>query len=208
MNINFEEIKYKAIKIGKRILPTLLVIIFFILWTCGAYAIGRHKGKVTATKEVTEELTTKFEDEKAAYIAEMTYVPEDEEKNRQIDNLANYLDELIAGYSMNSNINVEGCYAIGWCFIARYMTGGYFGSTPEEILNMENQWQWYKPDNPVRPQDRAIAQEIATAYYNRDFPDRYTTDLCYAEILQNGTVELRNMLFTDKTTKYWTYKMS
>ena len=208
MSIDFDLLKHNAKKLGKRILPFVIVIAFFILWTCGWYGLGKHKGKVIATKEVTEELTTKFEAEKAAYIAEMTYVPEDYERTHEIEELTKYLEKLVAGYAMNSNINKEGCYAICWCFIARLSTKGYFGTTPQDIAEMPNQWQWYDSSNPVRAQDTTIAKNVATAYVDGKFPDDFTTDLCFADLKQDGSVVLRNSFYTNNdTVKYWRYKM-
>ena len=142
-----------------------------------------------------------------AYIDEINYKPEDYEYTQAINELTDYMEELIAGYSMNSNINYEGKYAIAWCFIARYVTKGYFGSSPKEILEMPNQWQWYKADNPVRPEDTSIARAVATAYINNQYPYRFTTDLCFAELKTDGSVELRNQLDTKgKNVKYWNYE--
>ena len=190
-------------KLIKQWLPTIIVLVILAVWTMTWCLVVSHKTKV----RVTEELTIQYQQELQDYIAQLNYVPEDEAKNREIEELADYMDELVAGYSMNSNINQEGCYAICWCFIARLMTQGFFGNTPEEILNKEAQWQYYNPSNPVRSQDTMIARIVAEAYVNRHFPDDFTTDLCYAELKGDGTVVLRNELYTNSNTKFWKYKM-
>lgn len=195
-------------RLTRRYLPTLitlLIIIGIIVgWSIMWYAIGYHNSKI----DLTDTLTADYEARLQAYIDELNYVPEDYEQTQAIEELTDYLDELIAGYSMNSNINLEGRYAIGWCFIARYVTQGYFGTTPKEILEMPNQWQWYSPDNPVRDQDTAIARAVATAYVDKHFPNDYTTDLCFAELKADGSVVLRDQLYTTgDSVKYWRYKM-
>lgn len=183
--------------------PTFVVILMFIAWTFTFYKVGFYNGKTDTTKILTEKYETEFQE----YVDSLNYVPEDVARTQAIDKLADYLDELIAGYSMNSNITTEGCYGIGWCFIARLMSKGPFGSTEEEILNKESQWQWYNSSNPVRTQDTNIAKAVATAYIDRHFPDDFTTDLCFAELKGDGSVVLRNSLYTDSNTKFWKYKM-
>lgn len=191
----------------RRYLPSLIAILIIIAlaigWSAMWYAIGYHNAKL----DTTERLTTEFDAQMQAYIDEMNYVPEDHERTQAIDELTDCLEELIAGYAMNSNITREGCYAIGWCFIARYVTKGYFGSTPQEIVEKPSQWQWYKVDNPVREQDTAVARAVATAYVDRRFPDDFTTDLCFAELKADGSVVLRNSFYTDSNTTFWKYKM-
>lgn len=187
----------------KRWLPTLLVIVFLAIWTTCACVITAHNTRLKVTEELTEEYDARLQ----TYIDELNYVPEDEVKNREIAQLADYMDELVAGYAMNSNINTEGKYAICWCFIARLETKGFFGSTPEEILTKPQQWQYYKADNPVRTQDTEIALAVATAYYNKQFPNDYTTTLCYAELKVDGSIVLRDKLYTDSDTIFWRYKM-
>ena len=186
------------------IITIFIIIIFIIGWAVMWYSIGYHN----STIDTTEILTVEFDNRMQAYIDEMNYIPEDYERTQAIDELTDYMDELIAGYSMNSNINLEGKYAIGWCFIARYITQGHFGTTPQEILNMPKQWQWYSSDNPVRDKDIAIARAVATAYVDRHFPDDYTPDLCFAELKSDGSVVLRDQLYTtNDSVKYWRYKM-
>lgn len=186
----------------RRWLPTVIAVLLIVgvitAWTVVWCLITKYN--------TTLKLREEYEMELQAYINSLNYIPEDTKKMNEIDELANYIDELIAGYSMNSNINTEGCYAIGWCFISRFMTKGFFGSTPEEILNAPNQWQWYKADNPVREQDRVIARAIATAYIERNFPNDFTTDLNYAELKTDGSVVLRNELIISSNTKLWRYR--
>ena len=200
-NYIMNQIKLKQLL--KRWLPTLLILIILAAWTLTWCIIVSHNTKV----KVTEQLTAEYEQQLQDKIYELTYIPEDEVKNQAIAQLADYLDELIAGYSMNSNINTEGQYAIGWCFIARLMTGGFFGSTEEEVLNKPQQWQYYSPDNPVREQDTEIARAVATDYYNKHFPNDFTTNLCYAELKADGTVVLRDEFYTTSNTTFWKYKM-
>lgn len=194
----------------KRWLPTIIALVIIIAlvvgWAYLWYVIGYHNSKIDLTQQLNDEYELRLQ----AEINELTIAntpPEDDEQTKAINNLTDYMEELIAGYAMNSNINYEGRYAIGWCFIARYVTKGYFGVTPQEILEKPNQWQWYDPNNPVRPEDTAIARMVATAFINKQYPYRYTTDLCFAELKGDGTVELRNQLDTkDKSVKYWTYE--
>lgn len=193
----------KIKKLIKRFLPTLIAIFIIFGWTLTWCLIVSHNTRV----KVREELEIEYENKLQEYIAELTYVPEDEVRLRSIDKLTDYLDELVAGYSMNSNINTEGCYAICWCFIARLMTGGFFGTTEEEILNKPHQWQYYNPNNPVRNQDTLIARTVAEAYIDRHFPNDFRTDLCYAELKPDGTVVLRNELYTSSNTILWRYRM-
>lgn len=196
-------------KLTRRYLPSLIaiiiIIVFIVGWSAMWYAIGYHNSKL----DTTEKLTKEFDERMQAYIDEMNYVPEDYERTQAIEELTDYMDELIAGYSMNSNINLEGKYAIGWCFIARYVTKGPFGTTVDEILTKPNQWQWYNADNPVRDQDIAIARAVATAYVDKHFPDDYTTNLCFADLKADGSVVLRDQLYTagNDSVKYWHYKM-
>ena len=190
-------------KFIKRILPVCICIGILAIWTLTWCLVVSHNTKI----KVTEQLTKEYQQQLQEKIDELTYIPEDKEREIAINEMTDYLDELIAGYSMNSNINTEGCYAIGWCFIARLMTGGFFGSNEYEVLNKPQQWQWYKPDNPVREQDRIIAYNIATAYVDRNFPNDFTTNLCYADLKADGTVVLRDEFKITGNTTLWKYKM-
>ena len=185
----------------------LIIFLVVIGWSAMWYVIGHHNAVIETTERVTYELTAEFEAQMQAYIDEINYKPEDYDKTSLINELTDAMDELVAGYTMNSNINYEGRYAICWCFIARYETKGFFGSTPQEILEKPNQWQWYSADNATRPEDIAIARAVATAYVNKQYPRRFTTDLCYAELYGDGSVELRNKLYTNEgNVKYWNYE--
>ena len=59
----------------------------------------------------------------------------------------------------------------------------------------------------MRAQDTEIARAVATAYYNKQFPNDFTTNLCYAELKGDGTVVLRDEFFTSSNTTFWKYKM-
>ena len=190
--------KGKIKKFMKHWLPTIIVVVMFLVWTGTWYGIGFHNGKVDTTEELTERYNKDFQD----YVDSLNYVPEDVVRTQAIDKLTDYLDELISGYSMNSNITKEGRYAIGWCFIARLISKGR-----EEILNKKAQWQWYSPDNPVRDQDTAIARDVATNYIDRHFPKNFTTDLCFAELKADGSVVLRDTYYTTSDTKFWRYEI-
>ena len=196
----------------KRYLPSIIAIAIIaaliIGWSAMWYAIGHHNAVIETTERVTYELTAQYEAQMQAYIDEMNYKPEDYEKTALIDELTAAMAKLVSGYTMNSNINYEGRYAICWCFIARYESKGFFGTTPQEILEKPNQWQWYSADNATRPEDVEIAHAVATAYVNKQYPRRFTTDLCYAELHGDGSVELRNKLYTNEGgVKYWSYEV-
>lgn len=164
------------------------------------------------TERVTAEVTSKLRNDFQNYLDQMEqeqkasqFLSGEASKQAAIDELTDKLDNLIATYRQDLGVSEEGAYGVGYCVIARLVTGGWFGSSIDEVLNKAGQWEGDFKDHPVRNEDTVIARKIATDFYNGIYPDGFTADLVYMKREADGRVTLRNEYLTGPDTVYWRY---
>ena len=190
-----------------------LILIFawaasMMLGCCVTGVIVRHNTTERVTAEVTSQLRQDFQ----KYLDQMDqeqkasqFLSGEASKQAAIEDLTYKIDNLIATYRQDLGVTEEGAYSVGWCVIARLVTGGWFGNTIDEVLNKPGQWEGNFKDHAVRNEDTAIARKIATDFYNGLYPDGFTDDLVYMNREANGRVTLRNEYLTGPDTVYWRY---
>lgn len=187
------------------IVCALLVYTILLSWWITARTEKRVREEVTA--EVTSQLRQGFQ----SYLDQMeqeqkaaAFMTGEASTQAAIDDLAGALGPFIAGYRMDGKVSVKGAHGIGWCALARLLSGNY-GATITEVLAQPRQWEFYSPDHAVRNEDLEIAKEIAGDFIAGRYPDGFTADLIYAERTNDGDVALRNEFKTGSNTTFWRY---
>ena len=190
-------------------LGLILIFVWAATMMIGCIVTGmivRHN----TTKRVTQEVTSQLRSDFQRYLDQMEqerkaaqFLTGDASFEAAVEGLAGPMAQVIATYAQDYGVTQEGLYTIGWVFCARYARNSTeFGKTPQEILEKERAWEGQVVGHAVRPQDTALAEEIARAFLSGEYPDDYTTALTFFN--REGTkIIARNELFTGPYTKYW-----
>lgn len=187
------------------IVCALLVYTLLLSWWITARTEKRVREEVTA--EVTSQMRQGFQ----SYLDQMereqksaSFMTGEASRDAAIDDLTDALAPFIAGYRMDGKVSSKGAHGIGWCALARLLSGNY-GANITEVLAQPRQWEFYSPDHAVRNEDLEIAKEIAADFIAGRYPDGFTADLIYAERTNDGDVALRNEFKTGSNTTFWRY---
>ena len=190
-------------------LGLILIFVWAATMMIGCIVTGmivRHN----TTKRVTQEVTSQLRSDFQRYLDQMEqerkaaqFLTGDASFEAAVEGLAGPMAQVIATYAQDYGVTQEGLYTIGWVFCARYARNSTeFGKTPQEILEKERAWEGQVVGHAVRPQDTALAEEIARAFLSGEYPDDYTTALTFFN--REGTkIIARNELFTGPYTQYW-----
>lgn len=191
-----------------------ITLIVFFAWVATMVAgcmttgvIVRHNTTERVTREVTSQLRSdfqKFLDDMEADRRKESFLTGEASMEAAAVDLADWMDELIANYSMDYGITPDGCRTIGWVFLARYSKqSSEFGKTPQEIIEKNGAWEGKVAGHAVRNQDTQLALELAREYLAGRYPDGFTTDLTFFNREPGGKIIARNELITGPYTVYW-----
>ena len=175
----------------------------FLLYGWAIAAWTEHR----VTKEVTEAVTIQLRGDFQRYLAEQEnarmaagLVTGDASKQAAMEAEADAIARLLYGYRDNS---LRDRRTLIWCVLARTDSPAY-PNTVEAVVDQAQQWMFYKPDNPIRDDDRNLALEQLQAWHDGRYPAGISADFVYAEWSAHD-IALRNEYKTGSTTKYWRF---
>lgn len=176
---------------------------------CVTGVIVKKRTTKIVTAEVESRMRADFqeyldqleEDQKAAQ-----FLSGDASFEAAVADLADYLDDLAATYSMDFGLREDAVITVLWVFAARWLTGSNeFGITPQEILEKSGAWEGNPAGHAVRPQDTALATKVARDVLSGNYPDGFTPDMTFGTREAGGGFVARNQFITGPNTKYFRY---
>lgn len=178
--------------------------------TCGITgAIVRHNTTEEVTQEVQSEMRANFQqylDQQEQDRRAAQFLSGEESREAAINELADWMDELIATYRMDYGVTEDGARTLAWVFIARLITNSTeFGKSAQEIIERSGAWEGKVIGHAVRNEDTELCREVARDYFEGHYPDGFTSSMTFCNREAAGGVVARNQFITGPNTVYWRF---